>query len=262
MSDDFPAWDTVWIVGASSGIGRELSLLLDGIVSNVAISARSEETLEKMQKDGVSLRPFTLDVTEPGAVSKCADNIARACGPIDLVVLCAGTWKLMDAKSFDLDAVRRGMEVNYMGVANVLAAVMPTMIERRAGHIAVVASVAGFRGLPRAAAYGPTKAALINLVETLQPELAAHGVTISIVNPGFVDTPMTADNPFPMPGLMPAKRAAEQLLSGLVRKKYEIIFPRAFGYSIKALRFLPNHLFFWLMRRYVLKQKSRRNDLP
>jgi short-subunit dehydrogenase len=140
-----------------------------------------------------------------------------------------------------------------MGVVNVLAQVLPSMTARHEGQIAIVASVAGYRGLPKAAAYGPTKAALINLAESLRPELAAQGITLSIVNPGFVDTPMTASNDFPMPFLMPADEAARRLLHGLKRKDYEIVFPRRLAWAMKVLRLMPNALFFWIVRKFMLK---------
>ena len=174
-------------------------------------------------------------------------------GPIDLAVLNAGTWKMMGVDDFDLAAIRRGVEVNYMGVVNALDALLPRMLERGRGHIAIVASVAGYRGLPNSLAYGPTKAALINLAETLQTELAPRGITVSVVNPGFVDTPMTRDNPFPMPGIIPAPEAAQALLAGLRRKRFEIAFPRGFAAAMKILRLLPNALFFWVVRRFIYK---------
>jgi len=140
-----------------------------------------------------------------------------------------------------------------MGVVNVLAKIVPDMIRRESGQIAIVSSVAGYRGLPQAAAYGPTKAALINLAESLHPELAEKGVTLSIINPGFVDTPMTAVNDFPMPFLMPVDEAAQRLLRGLERKSYEITFPRRFTWMLKALRLLPNAVFFWVVRTFILR---------
>jgi short-subunit dehydrogenase len=130
---------------------------------------------------------------------------------------------------------------------------VPDMMRREAGQIAIISSVAGYRGLPKAAAYGSTKAALINLAESLHPELAAKGVTLSIVNPGFIDTPMTEVNDFPMPFLMPVDAAAQRLLAGLERKSYEITFPRRFTWIMKLLRLLPNAVFFWIVRTFMLR---------
>jgi short-subunit dehydrogenase len=246
-------WRTAWIVGASSGLGLELAKLLDGRVSTVAVSARSEKSLRALQAESRTIAAYPLDVTDEEAVGLCVREIENAHGPIDLVVLSAGTWEIVSPPDLDVKAFKKSVEVNFMGVVNVLAHVLPGMTKRREGQVAIVASVAGYRGLPKAAAYGPTKAALINLAESLRPELSAQGIILSIVNPGFVDTPMTASNDFPMPFLMPADVAARRLLSGLENKDYEIVFPRRLAWGIKALRLMPNALFFWIVRKFMLK---------
>jgi len=245
-------WNVAWIVGASSGIGRELATLLDGKAGKVVVSARSADKLDELADAYDTVKPYPLDVSDEHAVAGCVDTIERESGPIDLAVLSAGAWTILDPAEIDIAAIRNGVEVNYMGVVNALAALVPRMRERGRGHIAIVASVAGYRGLPRSAAYGPTKAALINLAETLRSELAPHGITVSVVNPGFVDTPMTRDNPFPMPGIMPAGDAARALLAGLENRHYEIIFPRGFVYALKLLRIVPNRLFFWYVSKFVM----------
>lgn len=246
-------WRTVWIVGGSSGLGLELAKLLDGRVSAVAVSARSGKTLEALEAGSRTIAAYPLDVTDEEAVGQCVREIEAAHGPIDLVVLSAGTWEIVSPPDLDVNAFKKSMEVNFMGVVNVLARLLPGMSRRQKGQIAIVASVAGYRGLPKAAAYGPTKAALINLAEALRPELAAEGIALSIVNPGFVDTPMTASNDFPMPFLMPADEAARRLLHGLENKDYEIVFPRRLAWAMKALRLMPNALFFWVVRTFMLK---------
>lgn len=254
LPDSF--WKVAWVTGASSGIGRELASLLDEKVGRVVVSARSADKLEELAAGSSAIKPYPLDVTDETAVAACVESIEHDLGPIDLAVLSAGTWAIMDQGQIDIAAIRRGVEVNYMGVVNALAAIVPRMRERGHGHIAIVASVAGFRGLPRAAAYGPTKAALINLAETLRSELEPFGITVSLVNPGFVDTPMTRDNPFPMPGIMPAGKAAKALLAGLEKRHYEIIFPRGFVYAVKLLRIMPNRVFFWYVSNFVLGKKD------
>ena len=256
MSFPDSSWKVAWITGASSGIGRELASLLDTKAGKVVVSARSSEKLDKLAAGSQAIKPYPLDVTDETAVSACVDSIESDLGPIDLAVFCAGTWAIMDQGEIDIDAIRSGVEVNYMGVVNALAALVPRMRERGPGHIAIVASVAGYRGLPRATAYGPTKAALINLAETLKSELEPFGITVSVVNPGFVDTPMTSDNPFPMPGIMPADKAAQALLAGLEKRRFEIIFPRGFVYAVKLLRILPYRLFFWYVSRTMIDKKG------
>ncbi|BAQ15637.1 SDR family NAD(P)-dependent oxidoreductase [Methyloceanibacter caenitepidi] len=246
-------WRTAWIVGASSGLGAALAKLLDGRVGTVAISARSADSLSAMQAESKTLVAYPLDVTDADAVARCYRDIEKKAGGVDLVVLSAGTWDVVEPPEIDPAVFKKSMDVNFMGVVNVLAQAVPGMMRREAGQIAIISSVAGYRGLPKAAAYGPTKAALINLAESLHPELAAKGVTLSIVNPGFVDTPMTAVNDFPMPFLMPVDDAAQRLLQGLERKAYEITFPRRFTWAMKALRLLPNAVYFWIVRTFVLR---------
>jgi len=249
-------WKSVWITGASSGIGLELAKLLDGKVEHVAISARSAKKLDEVQKAGKTVTAYPVDVTDQNAVAACVRKIENEAGPIDLAVLNAGVWNPMPAEEFDLEYVRTSVEVNYMGVMNALAALLPAMIKRGQGHLAIVASVAGYRGLPKSLAYGPTKAALINVAETLRSELEPHGITVSVVNPGFVDTPMTKKNTFPMPGIIPVEAAAQTLLAGLEAGRYEIAFPRGFALAMKALRRMPNVLFFWVVRNFILKDEA------
>lgn len=253
---DGHGWETVWITGASSGIGAELAKLLGPRAANVAASARSSDKLQALAATLPTIVPAPVDVTDAEAVAVCVAEIEAGAGPIDLAILNAGVWKLMDAAAFDLTAMRAGVEVNYMGVVNALAALLPGMLARGRGHIVIVASVAGYRGLPRAVAYGPTKAALNNLAETLRSELGPRGITVSVVNPGFVDTPMTRDNPFPMPGMVSARAAAEAIVAGLDRRSFEITFPRGFSLGMKALRILPNAAYFWVVRRFILRNAA------
>ncbi|MGI9382773.1 MAG: SDR family NAD(P)-dependent oxidoreductase [Methyloligellaceae bacterium] len=245
-------WKLAWVTGASSGIGRELAVRLADRSSHVAVSARSTASLDALAAGSGSISSFPADVTDADLVEKTVDEIERAHGPIDLAVLNAGFWELVSAETFDTHLIRKTMDVNYMGVVHCLAALLPRMIARRAGQIVIVSSVAGYRGLPGSAAYGPSKAALINLAESLRPELQASNVHLQLVNPGFVETPMTAKNTFTMPMIMSVDNAAERLLQGLARDKFEITFPRRFTFLMKMIRLLPYPLFFWLVRRFVL----------
>lgn len=251
---DTRRWGTIWITGASSGIGRELSLLLDKEGTYLAVSARSVQKLNELEISSKTIFSHPLDVSNQKELSQGVQEIEAAGGPIDLAILNAGGWTMMDATNMDVQAIRTGVEVNYMGVVYALDALLPGMLQRKRGHIAIVASVAGYRGLPRSMAYGPTKAALINLAETLKVELAPHGIIVTLINPGFVDTALTQDNPFPMPALMTAESAAQRIVAGLMDEKYEIVFPRRFVYAIKLLRILPNALFFWIVRKFIWKR--------
>jgi NAD(P)-dependent dehydrogenase (short-subunit alcohol dehydrogenase family) len=239
----------VWITGASSGIGRALALAYAAKGATVAASARRADELDQLAAvapDRITAVP--VDVTDEAAMVRAAAAIEEK-GPLDLAVFNAGTHQPVSVEAFDTAPFRRLMEINYIGTVNGIAAVLPRFIARRGGHIAVVSSVAGFRGLPQAAAYGPTKAALINLCEALKLDLDRHGVRISVINPGFIRTPLTDRNPFPMPFLMEAEDAAQRIVQGIERNAFEITFPRRFTYLLKIMRMLPYSLYFRLIRR-------------
>lgn len=237
-----------WITGASTGIGRALAKKLDADGALVSISARSEGKLDELVAEGQNIRAYPLDVTDVDKVNATIEMVARR-APIDNVVLGAGAWAIMDSDAMEIGPIRKGMEVNYFGTINVINKLIPMMIARKAGHIAIIASVAGYRGLPRSIAYSPTKAALINLTEILKVELEPHNIDVSIINPGFVDTPLTQDNPFPMPGIITPEEAADAIYKGLAKRKFDISFPFGFTLLMKALRVAPNWLYLFVMRR-------------
>jgi short-subunit dehydrogenase len=247
------AGDVVWITGASSGIGRALALRLAGDGDTVAVSARSRERLEELAREAAG-RPgqimvYPLDVTERDDVTTMVDRIERELGPIEQAVLAAGTHHPISADAFLAQDLARRVEVNLLGVANALEPLMRTMIGRGRGRIAIVSSVAGYRGLPTSAYYGATKAALINLAESLKFDLDRQGVQMQLINPGFVETPLTDKNPFPMPFLISTETAAERIAEGLRRSSFEISFPRRFTWLLKIMRCLPYRLYFPLIAR-------------
>jgi short-subunit dehydrogenase len=246
-------WRVVWITGASTGIGAEVARQLAEAGVMVATSARNGETLAANATQNPNLRPYPLDVTDAAAVGEVFLRIERDIGAVNLVIAGAATYKPVTANTFDAADFERMYRVNYLGVINVLAATLPVFRKRRAGHISWIASVAGYRGLPKAAGYGPTKAALINLAECLRPELETEGVCISVINPGFVRTPMTADNDFEMPFLMDVKDAAAKTIAGLATGRFEVAYPTPFVAILKFARLLPYRVYFALVRRYVLK---------
>ncbi len=250
-------WKLVWITGASTGIGRELALLLAGEGVKVAASARSADKLAELASGSPNIVPYPVDVADRAAMLATANAIANAHGAIDLVVLNAGTWDAMGARDFGADRAMASMAVNYAGVANGVEAVLPAMIARRGGHVAMVSSVAGYRGLPKASAYAPTKAAVISLAETLRPELAAANVRVSVINPGFVATPLTAINKFPMPFMISAADAAARIANGLEKGKFEIAFPWQLVGLMKFARVLPYPLFFWYARNFLARPPKK-----
>ena len=246
-------WKTVWITGASTGIGAEVAKQLAAAGVTVAISARKADTLNELAAHQPNLKPYPLDVTDAKHVAVCFAKIESDLGPVDLIIAGAGTYKPVLAADMTPEIFQSTMAVNYLGVTNVLCAVVPVMKQRKTGHISWIASVAGYTGLPKAAAYGPSKAALINLAECLKPELNSDGIDVSIINPGFVKTPLTAQNDFDMPYLMEVEEAARLTIAGLEKKHFEISYPKPFVRILKTMKLLPYSLYFWLIRRYVLK---------
>lgn len=240
-----------WVVGASTGIGRALALRLAQAGWTVVASARRADLLRVLADEATDGRivPLPLDVTDPASLGDGNGRIERELGAPALVVAAAGMYEPMTAEAFNAAQYRATIELNLMGTVNLLDVVMPGMMRRGGGRIAVVASVAGYRGLPTAAAYGASKAALINLCEVLKPDLERRGVRLNLVAPGFVRTPLTDRNTFPMPHLMEAEDAAERLYQGLRGKRFEITFPRRFTWQLKLLRMLPYALFFPIIRR-------------
>ncbi len=244
-----------WVTGAGKGIGRDVALLLARQGWTVAASARTELDLATLVAEatafGGRVFAFPLDVTDEMAVATVVAQIEADLGPLDLALLNAGTHIPVTAATFQVSAFRKLVETNLMGAVHGLAAILPRFIERRAGQIAVVASVAGFRGLPTSAAYGATKAALINMCEALKPELDGANVDLRLICPGFVETPLTAKNTFPMPFLISADRAAREIVDGLAGRRFRIVFPKRMAIVMAILELLPNWLFFKLTRRMV-----------
>lgn len=244
-----------WITGASSGLGYALAkrMATDGWC--VAVSARRSDPLmqlaEKSEPLAGEIHAYPLDVTDPIAVKATAETIEQTIGPVSQAVLNAGNHQPVRAAALSASVFRDLIDLNLMGTVHCLEALLPHMIERRSGRVAVVASMAGYRGLPTSAAYGMTKAGLINMTEALKPELDRYGVTIQLVNPGFVETPLTDKNDFPMPFLMPLEEAAEAFYQGLLSKRFEVAFPWRFAALMKILRCLPAPLAFAITRRMV-----------
>ena len=238
----------VWLVGASTGIGRALAEQLHALGATVIVSARKMDALQAFADQHPGSIALPLDVSEGPAV-KAAAEAAMAAGPLDLVCYCAGHYHAMRATAIDLPDLLRHHEVNTVGALHVLAAITPAMVARGQGHISLVSSVAGFRGLPQSLAYGPTKAALINLAETLYLDLQPHGLGVSVINPGFVETPLTAQNEFHMPALITPETAAQAIVQGWARGEFDVHFPKRFTRLMKLLRLLPYPLYFAVVRR-------------
>jgi NAD(P)-dependent dehydrogenase (short-subunit alcohol dehydrogenase family) len=245
----------VWLVGASTGIGRATAALLHRLGAHVTVSARSAPALQAFVAEHPGAQALAFDATDAGAVGQAAQTLLQRHGRIDLVMYCAGHYNAMNAMTFDLADALRHQQINYVGALNLLDAVLPQLLRQGAadqpGHLSLVASVAGYRGLPNALAYGPTKAALINLADVLYLDLHARGVGVSLINPGFVETPLTAQNHFHMPALITPEVAADAIVAGWAKGEFEIHFPKRFTRLLKALRQLPDALYFGAVRRAV-----------
>lgn len=243
----------VWLLGASTGIGHACAELLHRKGATVIVSARNAKALDEFVAAHPGSQAIALDTTDRDGLHDAALAIVRTHGRIDQVVYCAGTYSAMRATAFDLDVALRHQQVNYVGALYMLDAVLPQLLKQAAagqgGHLSLMASVAGYRGLPQSLAYGPTKAALINLAETLFLDLRPRGLAVSLVNPGFVRTPLTEQNEFKMPALISAEQAAEEVVRGWEAGHFEIHFPKRFTLWMKALRHLNDALYFSLIRR-------------
>jgi NAD(P)-dependent dehydrogenase (short-subunit alcohol dehydrogenase family) len=250
--DDWPG-RVVWLVGASTGIGLAVAQALHARGARVIVSARSEPALAAFVSAHPGAEALVLDVADRALVQRAADSLHARHGRLDLVLYAAGIYQPMRATEFDLDTMLQHQQVNVTGALHVIAAVLPLLRARAAthqpAHLSLVASVAGYRALPKALAYGPTKAALIHLAQSLHLDLAPLGVGVSLVNPGFVRTPLTAGNDFHMPALIEPEQAAREMLAGWARGDFEIHFPRRFTRLLKAMRWLPTGPYEALVRR-------------
>ena len=241
---------SVWLVGASSGIGRATAHALHAAGAVVTVSARGQPALDVFAAEHTGARVLAVDTADAASVEAAAKQVLAA-GPLDMVFYCAGYYKEMRATQFDLAQMLQHNQVNYVGALYVLAAVLPHFLERQAGHISLVSSVAGYRGLPQGLAYGPTKAALINLAETMHVDLKDSNISVSLICPGFVETPLTAQNQFTMPGLIKPEKAAEEIVSGWAKGEFEIHFPKRFTRFMKLLALLPPLLYFPVIRKFT-----------
>ncbi len=239
----------VWVIGASTGIGLALAQTLLAQGARVAVSARRAELLEREFGERPAALILPLDIRDAAALASALDRIVATWDGLDLGVIMAGTYEPLRAWQLTPEKIRGTMETNVYGVMNAAALLAQRFLDQASGHLSIVSSVAGYRGLPKASVYGPSKAAMINFAETLYLDLAPKGIGVSVVNPGFVRTPLTAGNDFPMPHLIEPEEAAQQMLKGYARGEFEIHFPKAFSRQLQLLRLLPHRWYFPLIRR-------------
>jgi len=237
----------VWLVGASSGIGAAVAVELHRRGARLALSARSPDKLKALGIANALLLP--CDATDPASLAAARKDLLAAMGGIDLVVYLAGDYVPMRADNFDLAVAEKVVAVNFNGAMRLAATVLPDL--HAGGGIAFVASVAGYRGLPKALCYGPGKAALIHFAECLYLDLEAKGIGVWVVNPGFVSTQLTAKNDFTMPALRTPEQAAVAMVDGFADGRFEIHFPKRFTRLMKLFAHLPYRWYFPLIRRFT-----------
>ena len=251
MNPALPAWrdSRIWIIGASTGIGAATARMLLDAGAQVALSARKADALAGVAGGSDRALVLPLDYTDSAGVRAAWDMLRQRWGRVDLVLVVAGTHQEMRAWELDESAAMALLKTNLHGVIGTCAVVVPGLLEQGRGAIGIVASVAGYRGLPKALIYGASKAAVINFTESLYFDLEPKGIGVYLISPGFVKTPLTDGNDFKMPALISAEEAASEILDGLRRGRFEIHFPKRFTRMLKLLQLLPYSWYFALVHR-------------
>ena len=241
----------IWITGASSGIGKALALKFAKENWQVAISARRKGLLNELA-ESENISSFPLDVTEDSLVKTTFSSILSEFKELDLCVFCSGAYDPKLEKEINKDQIKKIMNINFFGVLNCIKAVEEYFKNKKEGHISIVSSVAAYRGLPNSSGYGPSKAALTNLTESLYFDFKKHNVRISLISPGFISTPLTSQNTFNMPFIKTTQFAANKIYNGLVKSNaFEIHFPKELTIFLKILRILPYRAYLFLINKFV-----------
>ena len=244
----------IWITGASSGIGKAVAIKFAQNGWIVAASARRENLLNELKKINENIHPFPLDVTDIDKCKLVATNIINQFKNIDICLFGTGMHDPKSEKKFNLEKIREIMEVNYFGTMNSINSIYDYFSKKKNGQISIVSSVAGYRGLPAAGAYCASKSALTSFAESLSFDMQMKNVRVSLVSPGFIKTPMTDQNDFPMPMIKSPEFAANEIYKGLtVKKGFEIHFPKTFTYLMKFLQILPSGVYFKLVSKGMKK---------
>jgi short-subunit dehydrogenase len=245
----------IWLIGASEGIGTGLASLLADAGACLALSARNEQKLTSVlgslsKGNHVNL---SLDVTDLSSIKLAWEKLITLWPKIDMIIYNAGAYEPMDAQHFNLDLFEEIVNVNFRGASRILSFVLPYFLKQNRGHIVLVGSISGYRGLPASMGYGASKAALIHLAESLKADLMLTPLKVQVVNPGFVETRLTAKNTFAMPAIISPEKAADYIYKGLHSDHFEIHFPKRFSRFLKFLSVLPDPIYFWLMKRVRMK---------
>ncbi|MEF8701074.1 MAG: SDR family NAD(P)-dependent oxidoreductase [Candidatus Accumulibacter sp. UW26] len=239
----------VWLLGASSGIGAALGRLLLARGARVALSARHQARLAEVASTAAQALLLPCDVTDEASLLAAWETLLNTWGGVDVALYVAGDYLPMRAWELDVGKAHHLIDVNFGGAVAFAALVVPQLLRQGNGQIGFMASVAGYRGLPKSLIYGPTKAALINFAEALFLDLQPRGIGVRVINPGFVATPLTAGNDFAMPALLTPEQAAKATLAGFAGSAFEIHYPKRFTCVLKLLAHLPYRIYFPLLRR-------------
>jgi short-subunit dehydrogenase len=255
-------WKSAWVIGGSTGLGAELVRQLTAAGIDTHVSARNKDRLKELCDKFSTAKAYPLDITdEVSCVQVVADIYKPKNALPDLIILNAAVYSPMNVENFNTHEISNMINVNYLGIVNMFAALLPYKKSGKRVTIAAITSPSGWRGLPGAIGYGSSKAAVINLMESMRPEIDEYGFDLRVVNPGFIKTRLTDKNSFKMPQLMSASDAATRTLKGLQTKKFDISFPNPFLSYLKLLRIVPYSWFFYIMKKINRKKEARKSGL-
>jgi len=246
----------IWITGASTGIGKALAIKFSNEGWTVAVSARRENLLLNLCKVNPNIHSFPLDVSNSEETKITFENIIKKLNDIDLCVFATGIYDPNTEKEINIQKMQEVMKINFFGTVNCVKAIEKNFKDKKKGHISIVSSVAGYGGLPNSSGYGPSKAALINLAESLYFDFKKYNVRVSLISPGFIKTPMTDKNKFKMPFIKSAEYAANKIYNGLIKSNaFEITFPKELTLIMKVFKILPYRIYFYLISKTTKIQK-------
>ncbi len=247
----------IWITGGGTGIGKAVAIKFANEGWQVAISGRRENILKEVEENYQNIKAFPLDVNDKEKCFNIVENIKKELGDIDICFFSTGTWDPKKEKEIDVEQIEKVFKVNFFGTLNCIKAVENHFRIKKEGVITIVSSIAGYKGLPNSTGYGPSKAALNNLAESLYFDFGRYGVKVCLVSPGFIKTPMTDKNDFKMPFLKTPEYSADRIYNGLVNSnKFEIHFPKELTLILKFLKIIPDRLYFYLVRKLTKLQKK------
>lgn len=237
-----------WIIGASEGLGRELSIQLSNLGVNLIISARNETRLNELSSL-TKAKVLALDVLNIDAINQASKSV----GIIDGIIYVAGDYTPLNSTTWNVEEVDKMIAVNFTGAAKVLGFIVPKFLKQNNGHIVMIGSLSGFRGLPNAIGYGASKAAMMHLAENIKADLYKTPIKIQLINPGFIKTRLTEKNNFKMPFIMSVEDAAKRVIIAMNSNRFQTNFPLIFSLLFRASNLLPAFIYFWLFSSNMKK---------